>query len=247
MYFAFTVNGIEMCRTLHTQVRLFIAFVVTCCCVWLSLRLLCALIDVKSEARESQLAVSVMLWRKDKQMLVFTNCFHQCHLMLVWEKLLWSALHRHLFVVVGRRMSECSRGGLFRVPSNSVDYCSGSLLACYRSKSVFVVFPQSQCEPQSYRPMHHEDFKEDLRKFRMKSRTWAGERSKRDMYNRLKKLWMPTHTLFCCFCFCLFLKSASKNTLPPNDQTGYKLLLEPEASPQQPGNTFWYWAKRRWF
>lgn len=47
---------------------------------------------------------------------------------------------------------------------------------------------QSQCEPQSYRPMHHEDYKEDLRKFRLKSRTWAGERSKRDMYSRLKKL-----------------------------------------------------------
>ncbi|GCB61415.1 M-phase inducer phosphatase 2 [Scyliorhinus torazame] len=44
------------------------------------------------------------------------------------------------------------------------------------------------CEPQSYRPMNHEDFKEDLRKFRFKSRTWAGERSKRDMYSRLKKL-----------------------------------------------------------
>lgn len=47
---------------------------------------------------------------------------------------------------------------------------------------------QSQCEPQLYRPMVHEDFKEDLRKFRLKSRTWAGERSKRDMYSRLKKL-----------------------------------------------------------
>ncbi|NXW64753.1 MPIP2 phosphatase, partial [Eurystomus gularis] len=33
-------------------------------------------------------------------------------------------------------------------------------------------FPQyqSHCEPQDYRPMHHEDFKEDLRKFRLKSR-----------------------------------------------------------------------------
>ncbi|XP_029943060.1 M-phase inducer phosphatase 2 [Salarias fasciatus] len=47
---------------------------------------------------------------------------------------------------------------------------------------------QAQCEPQSYRPMHHEDFKDDLRMFRLKSRTWAGERSKRDMYSRLKKL-----------------------------------------------------------
>lgn len=52
----------------------------------------------------------------------------------------------------------------------------------------FFHFFKAQCEPQSYRPMHHEDFKEDLRKFRMKSRTWAGERSKRDMYSRLKKL-----------------------------------------------------------
>uniref|UniRef100_A0A8B9GQA1 M-phase inducer phosphatase n=1 Tax=Astyanax mexicanus TaxID=7994 RepID=A0A8B9GQA1_ASTMX len=45
-----------------------------------------------------------------------------------------------------------------------------------------------QCEPQDYRPMVHEDYKDDLRKFRLKSRTWAGERSKRDMYIRLKKL-----------------------------------------------------------
>ncbi|XP_072717514.1 M-phase inducer phosphatase 2 isoform X2 [Ciconia boyciana] len=49
-------------------------------------------------------------------------------------------------------------------------------------------FPQYQthCEPQDYRPMHHEDFKEDLRKFRLKSRTWAGERSKRELYSRFK-------------------------------------------------------------
>uniref|UniRef100_A0A8C5Q2B6 M-phase inducer phosphatase n=1 Tax=Leptobrachium leishanense TaxID=445787 RepID=A0A8C5Q2B6_9ANUR len=47
---------------------------------------------------------------------------------------------------------------------------------------------QSFCEPQSYRPMHHKDFKEDYKKFRMKSRTWAGEKSKREMYSRLKKL-----------------------------------------------------------
>lgn len=47
---------------------------------------------------------------------------------------------------------------------------------------------QSFCEPQSYRPMHHKDFKDDYKKFRMKSRTWAGEKSKREMYSRLKKL-----------------------------------------------------------
>ncbi|OXB60703.1 UNVERIFIED_CONTAM: hypothetical protein H355_000668, partial [Colinus virginianus] len=47
---------------------------------------------------------------------------------------------------------------------------------------------RSFCEPQSYRPMHHKDFKEDLKRFRTKSRTWAGERSKRELYSRLKKL-----------------------------------------------------------
>ncbi|KAM9211253.1 M-phase inducer phosphatase 2-like [Leptosomus discolor] len=49
-------------------------------------------------------------------------------------------------------------------------------------------FPQYQmhCEPQDYRPMDHEDFKEDLRKFRQKSRSGAGERSKRELYSRLK-------------------------------------------------------------
>ncbi|KAM9211249.1 LOW QUALITY PROTEIN: M-phase inducer phosphatase 2-like [Leptosomus discolor] len=49
-------------------------------------------------------------------------------------------------------------------------------------------FPQYQmhCEPQDYWPMDHEDFKEDLRKFRQKSRSWAGERSKRELYSCLK-------------------------------------------------------------
>lgn len=47
--------------------------------------------------------------------------------------------------------------------------------------------PQAQCEPPAYRPMHHQDFKEDLRRFRCKSRTWAGEQSKREAYSRLKK------------------------------------------------------------
>ncbi|KAL6487353.1 hypothetical protein MHYP_G00039790 [Metynnis hypsauchen] len=52
----------------------------------------------------------------------------------------------------------------------------------------FFPLHKKECEPQDYRPMHHEDFKEDLRKFRLKSRTWAGERSKREMYSRLKNL-----------------------------------------------------------
>ncbi|XP_028843070.1 LOW QUALITY PROTEIN: M-phase inducer phosphatase 2 [Denticeps clupeoides] len=52
----------------------------------------------------------------------------------------------------------------------------------------FFPLHQEECEPQDYRPMHHEAFKEDLRTFRQKSRTWAGERSKRDLYSRLKKI-----------------------------------------------------------
>ncbi|CAH2299271.1 M-phase inducer phosphatase 2 [Pelobates cultripes] len=47
---------------------------------------------------------------------------------------------------------------------------------------------QSHCEPQAYRPMHHEDFREHLKLFRSKSRTWIGDKSKREMYNRLKHL-----------------------------------------------------------
>lgn len=71
---------------------------------------------------------------------------------------------------------------------------------------------QSQCEPQSYRPMHHEDFKEDLRKFRLKSRTWAGERSKRDMYSRLKKLWAPPPRQTASETHCLPLNRLSTNS-----------------------------------
>ncbi|KAG8453269.1 hypothetical protein GDO86_000050 [Hymenochirus boettgeri] len=47
---------------------------------------------------------------------------------------------------------------------------------------------KSHCEPQTYRPMHHEDFKEHLKLFRSKSRTWVGDKSKREMYSRLKNL-----------------------------------------------------------
>uniref|UniRef100_A0A8D0LA87 M-phase inducer phosphatase n=1 Tax=Sphenodon punctatus TaxID=8508 RepID=A0A8D0LA87_SPHPU len=49
-------------------------------------------------------------------------------------------------------------------------------------------FPRYQalCEPQDYRPMHHADFKDDLRQFRQKSRTWAGEKSRRELYSRIQ-------------------------------------------------------------
>ncbi|XP_065777565.1 M-phase inducer phosphatase 2 isoform X3 [Muntiacus reevesi] len=49
-------------------------------------------------------------------------------------------------------------------------------------------FPQhpSFCEPQDYRPMNHEDFKDELKTFRLKTRSWAGERSRRELCSRLQ-------------------------------------------------------------
>ncbi|KYO24142.1 M-phase inducer phosphatase 3 isoform B [Alligator mississippiensis] len=51
-------------------------------------------------------------------------------------------------------------------------------------------FPEYKelCEPQSYCPMHHQDFKTELLKFRTKSKSWAGERKRRDQITRLMKL-----------------------------------------------------------
>uniref|UniRef100_A0A2K6GB69 M-phase inducer phosphatase n=1 Tax=Propithecus coquereli TaxID=379532 RepID=A0A2K6GB69_PROCO len=49
-------------------------------------------------------------------------------------------------------------------------------------------FPQHPnfCEPQDYRPMNHEAFKEELKTFRLKTRSWAGERSRRELCSRLQ-------------------------------------------------------------
>ncbi|XP_053320379.1 M-phase inducer phosphatase 3 isoform X1 [Spea bombifrons] len=44
------------------------------------------------------------------------------------------------------------------------------------------------CEPQSYCPMHHEDYREELLKFRTKSKSWAGDRRRKDQIARLMKL-----------------------------------------------------------
>ncbi|KAM6470781.1 M-phase inducer phosphatase 3 isoform 3-T5 [Liasis olivaceus] len=44
------------------------------------------------------------------------------------------------------------------------------------------------CEPQSYCPMDHQDFKAEMVKFHVKSKTWAGERRRRDQMARLMKL-----------------------------------------------------------
>nr|XP_009667091.1 PREDICTED: M-phase inducer phosphatase 3 isoform X5 [Struthio camelus australis] len=54
-------------------------------------------------------------------------------------------------------------------------------------------FPEYKdlCEPQSYCPMHHQDFKAELMKFRTKSKSWNVERRKCDQITRLMKLRPP--------------------------------------------------------
>ncbi|XP_075712858.1 M-phase inducer phosphatase 3 isoform X2 [Rhinoderma darwinii] len=51
-------------------------------------------------------------------------------------------------------------------------------------------FPEYKtlCEPQSYCPMHHQDYHQELLKCRTKSKSWAGERKRRDQIARLMKL-----------------------------------------------------------
>ncbi|XP_018109509.1 M-phase inducer phosphatase 3 isoform X1 [Xenopus laevis] len=51
-------------------------------------------------------------------------------------------------------------------------------------------FPEYKelCEPQSYCPMHHQDFREDLLKFRTKCKTSVGDRKRREQVARLMKL-----------------------------------------------------------
>uniref|UniRef100_H2YBC2 M-phase inducer phosphatase n=1 Tax=Ciona savignyi TaxID=51511 RepID=H2YBC2_CIOSA len=47
---------------------------------------------------------------------------------------------------------------------------------------------EEYCDPQTYRPMLHDDFARELRMCRIKSKTWAGEKTKCGLYNRLKRL-----------------------------------------------------------
>ncbi|XP_058852836.1 M-phase inducer phosphatase 1-B-like isoform X2 [Acipenser ruthenus] len=51
-------------------------------------------------------------------------------------------------------------------------------------------FPEFKmwCDPQSYCPMHHEDYRDELLKFRTRSKSWAGERRRREQITRLMKL-----------------------------------------------------------
>ncbi|KAE8615005.1 hypothetical protein XENTR_v10008377 [Xenopus tropicalis] len=51
-------------------------------------------------------------------------------------------------------------------------------------------FPEYKelCEPQGYCPMHHQDFREELLKFRTKCKTSVGDRKRREQIARLMKL-----------------------------------------------------------
>nr|XP_028574377.1 M-phase inducer phosphatase 3 isoform X1 [Podarcis muralis]XP_028574378.1 M-phase inducer phosphatase 3 isoform X1 [Podarcis muralis] len=53
-------------------------------------------------------------------------------------------------------------------------------------KDFFVEYKEL-CEPQSYCPMRHQDFKAEMLKFRTRSKTWAGERRWRGQVARLMK------------------------------------------------------------
>lgn len=44
------------------------------------------------------------------------------------------------------------------------------------------------CDPQSYCPMHHQDFREEMLQCRTKSKSWAGERKWREQVARLIKM-----------------------------------------------------------
>lgn len=44
------------------------------------------------------------------------------------------------------------------------------------------------CEPQNYCPMQHQDYREELLKCRTKSKSWAGDRKRREQIARLMKL-----------------------------------------------------------
>ncbi|XP_042307377.1 M-phase inducer phosphatase 3 isoform X3 [Sceloporus undulatus] len=52
----------------------------------------------------------------------------------------------------------------------------------------FFLAHKDLCDPQSYCPMHHQDFKAELLKFRVKSKTWAGTRKRKDYIAHLMKL-----------------------------------------------------------
>ncbi|XP_064611575.1 M-phase inducer phosphatase 1-like [Liolophura sinensis] len=50
----------------------------------------------------------------------------------------------------------------------------------------FFAAQKGLCLPQSYVPMHQDDYKEDMRKFRIKSKSWAGEQSRSSLRRGLK-------------------------------------------------------------
>ncbi|XP_075020522.1 M-phase inducer phosphatase 3 isoform X2 [Calonectris borealis] len=83
--------------------------------------------------------------------------------------------------------------------SREIDSLQKKLLAGVLSSSMAVLvsgplltedtdISEEVCESQSYCPMHHQDFKVELLKFRTKSKSWTTERRKQDQTTRLMKL-----------------------------------------------------------
>ncbi|XP_062908841.1 M-phase inducer phosphatase 1-B-like isoform X1 [Mobula hypostoma] len=54
-------------------------------------------------------------------------------------------------------------------------------------KAFFSQF-MNYCDPPTYCPMDHVDFQEEMLKLRKKSKSWAGERQRRDLISRLRKM-----------------------------------------------------------
>ncbi|XP_059845812.1 M-phase inducer phosphatase 1-B-like [Hypanus sabinus] len=54
-------------------------------------------------------------------------------------------------------------------------------------KAFFSQF-MNYCDPPMYCPMDHVDFQEEMLKLRKKSKSWAGERQRRDLISRLRKV-----------------------------------------------------------
>ncbi|XP_051871059.1 M-phase inducer phosphatase 1-B-like [Pristis pectinata] len=54
-------------------------------------------------------------------------------------------------------------------------------------KAFFSQF-MNYCDPPKYCPMDHVDFQEEMLKLRKKSKSWAGERRRRDLISRLRKM-----------------------------------------------------------
>ena len=73
--------------------------------------------------------------------------------------------------------------------STSYEPIEAACLLCvfYSILMLYFIIFQAFCVPQTYKPMLHKDHAEDLRHFRIKSKSWAGEqRASRSGFRPLK-------------------------------------------------------------